>query len=335
MVKMGLGANMQKLQDRSELNNNKRHTQFRFDLNNYSLIEGAYRNLGDPDDLNARFDFELDSGDIDDSKPFPDNIFQLYEYPNTFAPKFFYPIVFMTHLECSSSRFCVLNIKKIKEKRKELRKLIFIDPAVLDLRDYHYYVNESAMIGLIESTLREHEFISLDYPVDFARDENESLEFVEKSYENNMRWKDNLHYICCIQSRHNDYDDFVLQYERLRPIFANKKKILGIGGACSHTKRPNEFTDKVFNYLSEHASEIYWVHFYGIKTPLISAYIDRLQMYAPLRISFDSTQYQFLADSSLYHEGFGMLPIGSKTKPLYLKIYLKQLMKSVKTQIIW
>jgi hypothetical protein len=142
--------------------------------------------------------------------------------------------------------------------------------------------------------LKAHEYISIDYPIEVNPTKRE--EFLKKSIKNNFLYADNLHYICCIQIEHMDFDTFLYRYNELKDIFENKKKILGIG--CLHNKLPNEFSDKVIHHLIKNASHLYWIHFYGISLALVKAYLPILQTKG-VRVSFDSTKYKFAANDKI------------------------------------
>ena len=111
-----------------------------------------------------------------------------------------------------------------------MKKIIYIDPSVHELKNSAEYSKISLLHELANGKLRENEWISIDYPCDM----NEAYTdlFIEKSIKNNIKYRDNTHYICTIQFRFMDIKDFVRQFEYLEEQIDFTKKIIGIGNLC-------------------------------------------------------------------------------------------------------
>ncbi len=249
-----------------------------------------------------------------------------------FGFKKMYPIMYMTHINEPLSRFCVLNIKEINNTAKEQKKVIFIDPGVADLQkpeNNGEYPNLDKLHKLAQGDLQPHEYISIDYPCDYDPSQEDML--IKKSVDNNFKYKDNPQYICCIQSKLGDADDFIYRFRELEPIFAGQKKIVGIGAACSHTLNPNDYTNTVFKFLAKNVSKLYWVHFYGIGMTLMKEYFPMLQN-AGMKVSYDSTKYRFAVTEDLKHR-YGLIA-NNDSAPLYFYSYIEQLLKTP-LAVIW
>jgi hypothetical protein len=149
-------------------------------------------------------------------------------------------------------------------------------------------------------------------------------EFILKSIQNNERYANNKQYICTIQSKFYNSKDFKYQFEYLEPIFIKKKKIVGIGNLC-RIMNPNIFTDRIFNYLQEKASECYWIHFYGLSLKLIKHYLPQLDKIT--QISVDSTKWTKACNSTIKSK-FG-LNCNTKNRPLFFFEYIKTIEKYI------
>lgn len=128
------------------------------------------------------------------------------------SKKGLFSLIFMTDITTDASNYCLLSIKKYNDKRKEKKKLFFIDPGVYELVKTNEYSHITELHELVPN-LKENEYISIDYPCDM--NPKYTKEFIEKSYQNNVRYASNLHYICTIQMHFGSGDVSVLRLIRV------------------------------------------------------------------------------------------------------------------------
>ena len=194
---------------------------------------------------------------------------------------------FFTDITTNASNFCLLNIKKYYDPRKESKKIVFVDPGVYELKKHREYSQIELLQQLAQGELKENEYLSIDYPCDMNLQYAD--EFIAKSIENNLRYAENPQYICTIQFRFQDFDSFRENWEHLECWVNFPQKIIGIGNLC-RIMYPNEFTNDVFEYIISHTSKGQQIHFYGLSLRLIKTYIPLLER-AGLVITLDSTKW--------------------------------------------
>jgi len=208
-------------------------------------------------------------------------------------------MIYMTDLQTTASNYCLLKIREYHKPRSQ-KKLFFIDPGVYHLKTQNEYPLINELHNLANGNLQSNEYLSIDYPADMlemrpniSSEEKRSLakEFVEKSIVNNWRYKDNLHYLCTIQSYWMVQRDFEERIKELEPIYAYKKKIVALGNIC-RIMNPCKYLDFVFDYLLRNKEKFYWIHVYGMSKAAIKHYMIKLQLYAPeIILSADSTKW--------------------------------------------
>jgi hypothetical protein len=216
-------------------------------------------------------------------------------------------IFFMTDISTDASHYCLLNIKKYDDKRKDTKQIIFVDPGVMELKKMDEYKYVEKLHWLANNNLKSNEYISIDYPCDMVdihkpKEEYERLcnLFLQRSIDNNFKYKDNPQYICTVQSLFMDYKDFEFRMKELEPIYAYKKKIVGLGNLCrlmlnsrrSGFAAEKSYFQKVIDYLIRNKEKFYWVHIYGMSKLAMKAFIPLLQDYAPnIILSVDNTKW--------------------------------------------
>lgn len=208
-------------------------------------------------------------------------------------------LLFFTDITTQISSLCMLNIKLFNNKSKSDKDIIFIDPSVYELKKNIEYSNIVKMKELLDKNmLKQNEYISIDYPCDM--NEQYSELFIEKSFNNNIRYKNNLHYICTIQFKMLDFDDFKVQFNRLKDVINISGKVIGIGNLCrllrisenpkTKSYKNYVFCEKLFKFIEENILKDKWIHFYGISVQIIERYIQRL-LDLGYKISIDSTKF--------------------------------------------
>ncbi|MHA1768145.1 MAG: hypothetical protein ACTSVK_18000 [Promethearchaeota archaeon] len=225
-------------------------------------------------------------------------------------------MIFFTDIQTEISSYCLLHIGKYDSVLKKDKKIIFVDPGVHSLLKYPEYPQIERLHYLADGHLQSNEYISIDYPGDMFPERME--EFIERTYNNNKKYADNLQYINTIQfhlsnvqglshsiigltsalGHISDFQSFKKEFERNSEFFINKRKILGIGNLC-RIFTPNSLTDRIFHYiiqqhkgnsLFKNERRIYWVHIYGMAKSLIKKYVPLME-YAGMKVSVDSTKW--------------------------------------------
>jgi hypothetical protein len=223
-------------------------------------------------------------------------------------------LIFFTDISTNISKYCLLNIKALNDKRRNTKTMFFIDPGVYELAKpknlNHEYSNFSLLHSLARS-LKENEYLSIDYPCDmvarfnwdtyfnndYERVEPNKIEedyyiterLIQKSYFNNIIYANVPNYITTIQSAFESWISFEFEAEKLRSVWDQPhKRVIGIGNMCRIMKT-NAFTDKVYNYIAENMKGK-WVHIYGMPMKQIIKYVPILQK-AGIVVSCDSTKW--------------------------------------------
>ena len=152
---------------------------------------------------------------------------------------------------------------------------------------------------LAQGQLSSNEYMGIDYPSDM----NPSMEqsFIQRSLENNQKYQNNPNYICGVQYKWLAYPDFEVQMKKLEPIYAGKKKIVGLGNLCrllvarpkmSPSSDEYKYFKKVIEYIIRNKEKFYWIHIYGMSLYAIKSFIPLLQSYAPnIILSADNTKW--------------------------------------------
>lgn len=235
---------------------------------------------------------------------------------------------FFTDITTNCSRYCLCNIKKIEDKRLKDKKEVFIDPSVYELRDRNEYSNIEQLHYLAQSKLPEKYAISIDYPSDMNFDSEN--QFIEKTNANNFRYADNAQYICTIQSKFQNIEDWKNQFELLKPIFYNKQKILAIGNLCriryfTKSNHSYDFMNEIVNTIEEHASGIKQLHIYGLSFNGLRKFGKRLDNC--VQFSIDSTKWTRAITKEL------KLKFGASAKKNARDIFFLEYIKQIQEQI--
>ena len=183
-------------------------------------------------------------------------------------------------------KYLLVKIKHYKPIYKEMYDYVIIDPGVYQLKKQNEYDDIDKLHYLANGHLAPNEFITIDYPCDMNVKESDL--FIRKSIENNIKYADNPQYICTIQSKFKDFEDFKYRFEELKPIFYNKNKMVGIGNIC-RIIYDDIFAFKTMKYLYNNMDGIYWLHIFGMGLRLIRKYLYLFENY---NISIDSTKWK-------------------------------------------
>lgn len=213
-------------------------------------------------------------------------------------------IIFFTRfVQKNLSKFRMRNIKKRKHTN-DFYNILFIDPCVYELKERSEY-SKIDELHKKANNLKQNEFISIDYPNDMNVDKSEL--FIEKTIENNYRYRNNSQYISTIQSKFMKFSSFTAEANHLAR-FTNfqKKKIIGVGNLCriynigkgksNSSKQKLDYLNSVFDFLNKYIQDngIKWIHLYGIG-------IELIRIFANLNcqtISIDNTKWTRSQDSA-------------------------------------
>jgi len=232
-------------------------------------------------------------------------------------------MIFFTDINTDISKYCLLNIKSYKNKKKLNKKICYIDPSVMELRNSSEFSNIEFMRDLIEKEqLLENEYISIDYPCDMNKDLTKL--FIRKSRENNFRYASNLKYICTIQFQFNNFKSFKNQTEKLRSVWELPGKIIGIGNMC-RIMTPTSFTNNVFRYIRNNMKG-HQIHFYGLALRVIKSSHFKSLLNFGFNISVDSTKWT-RAVTREFKKDHGVA-CRKDTRNLYFLEYMKELRKA-------
>jgi len=239
-------------------------------------------------------------------------------------------------------------VKKYHDKRKPQKKLVLVDPGVHALMKLPEYPQIELLHQLAsgEVPLQSNEWVSIDYPGDMFPDR--MAEFIERTYQNNIKYQLNPKYICTVQFHlsncatpsaswagvaHGDLTDFAsfkFNLDRVLPIFKQTpQKILGIGNIC-RIMYPNKLLDRMIGYIVKiHRTQqkFKWVHLYGLSLRNIRKYVPVLE-YAGIRVSVDSTKWTRACNTEL-KRNYGLKCI-KKTRDLYFTTYMESIKMMVK-----
>lgn len=195
-------------------------------------------------------------------------------------------LTFYTDITTSFSNYCLLNVKKYNDVRKNKKVFNRIDPSVYELKDSEEYSNIDFLHELIsDNLLLENEDISIDYPCDMNLKYSEL--FINKTNENIKKYYNKEKYIISLQYLFHNFDSFVEQFNKNKQYMLSNK-IIGFGNLCRIMKC-DEYTDKVFNYIFNNIQENSKLHFYGLSMRLIKKYVPKL--IEKFDISIDSTKW--------------------------------------------
>lgn len=75
-------------------------------------------------------------------------------------------MIFYTDIQTKASNYCLLNIKRYDDLRKDNKKIIFVDPDVMSLRTNSEYPLIDKLLWLANGNLKPNEYLGLDMPGD-------------------------------------------------------------------------------------------------------------------------------------------------------------------------
>ena len=165
-------------------------------------------------------------------------------------------------------------------------KEIFIDPGVYDLVNQPYYSWEKWIdIGLFLDGLPENCYFSADYPCDMNLEYTE--QFLLKSWDNAVLYGGHPQYIVTVQSKFNDYWDFIHWFDLYNDL-SIESGIIGLGNFC-RIHHLTEFMKHSLDYAFKHCKHPR-IHVYGLGLKIIP-YANKLAKRFEIELSVDSTKW--------------------------------------------
>jgi hypothetical protein len=204
-------------------------------------------------------------------------------------------------------------MEKLKQQLKDLKEKLKTEE---DIRiEVKILRKISKLKKEINLTKRKHKL-----PANYIYDCNT---FIQKSYYNNVLYADNSRYICTIQFEKESFHSFKVETKRLKKIWKNPNKVIGIGNMC-RIFNTNEFSDKLYRWIIKYMPNRR-IHIYGMSLKHIKKYVPLLEA-AYIEVSTDSTKWTRAVTKEL-KEKHG-LNCNSKTRDLYFETYIKEIEKA-------
>ena len=244
-------------------------------------------------------------------------------------------MIFFTDVQTTNSNYCLLNIKKYHLIPKLNKQIYFIDPSVLELKTNIEFSKIDLLHKIASSKPKYNEYITIDYPCDMNIKYSDL--FIKKSIENNLKYKNNSHYICTIQSKFMNTTDFIYQFDYLKDKINFSNKIIGIGNTCrilKVNKKTLPFLSIIKEKLINEIKEINWIHFFGLAYQVIDYLIKDLhKSNNKCIISMDSTKWTQAVDYHLkWMYGF---QCKKSNRNLYFLYYVHKIMRNHQLPIIY
>jgi len=182
------------------------------------------------------------------------------------------------------------NFIKMTDNSKSNYEEIMIDPGVYDLKDSDHFSWEGSIdIKEFLDSLKPNEFFSFDYPGDM----NPKLRdhFLERSWDNAIRYCYHPQYIVAVQYPFNNYWWFTYWFDKYREL-PHTSGILGIGNLCKQ-RGCNEFVKHALDYIILNLPlDVETIHIYGPNKTIIK-YIQKLENLGKVKFSIDSRKWEY------------------------------------------
>lgn len=246
---------------------------------------------------------------------------------------------FFTDIQTNISQYNLLNIKYYNKIDNFHKKIYFIDPSVLELKNNWEYSHIKELHKIASNRPKLNEFISIDYPPDMNLELSQL--FIKKSILNNIKYKKNSHYICTIQYNFKDFSSFVYNYEYLNDKIDFSQKIIGFGNLCrilrlkgKNNQDNYKYYKQIKEYLIPKLKNLKWIHFYGLSYQAIGFLINELQKAnKQCIISIDSTKWTKAIDITLkWKLGF---QCNKQNRDIYFLYYINKIKSKFKVPVIY
>lgn len=183
--------------------------------------------------------------------------------------------------------YLLIKIKDyLKLKSFDRWKEIFIDPGVYDLTKSDKYSWEGKInIKEFLDSLPDNHYFTFDYPCDM--NEKYTDLFLQKSWDNALKYHKHHQYITTVQFRLNNYWSFVEWFD-LYNALPIKSGILGLGNLCRF-RTLNQYLKHTLDYAFSCCNHPK-IHIYGLCLRAIP-YTFNLAKRFNIKLSIDSTKW--------------------------------------------
>ena len=193
---------------------------------------------------------------------------------------------------------------------------VFIDPCVYELTKSNEYswINKIDIEKFLNSLHAGH-FFSLDYPCDM--NVKYTKLFLNKSWNNAIKYCKFSQYIITVQSEFNDYNSFISWFDRYNTLEI-KSGILGLGNMC----RILYFTDYIRDTLTYafKNTKTKRIHIYGLGMRIIP-FAYNLALKYNIELTIDSTKWTRAVNKELkWKYGYNAK---QKDRQIFFDMYLK------------
>jgi hypothetical protein len=163
---------------------------------------------------------------------------------------------------------------------------VFIDPGVYELIKSDKYSWEDTLdIREFLDSLPKNHYFAADYPCDMNLQYTDR--FLDKSWNNAIRYCNHPQYIVTVQSQFNNYWWFVQWFDKYNKLNI-ESGILGLGNSC-RIHQLTEFIKHSLDYAFKHCNHPR-IHIYGLAMKIIP-YAYNLAKRFNIKLSMDSTKW--------------------------------------------
>jgi len=195
-------------------------------------------------------------------------------------------------------------------------KEVFIDPGVWELKKQQSYSWEKDIniIDFINSLPKNHYF-SVDYPCNM--NVKYTNHFIQKSWDNALKYHNYPNYIVTVQSKFNNYRSFMDWFDKYNKLNI-KSGIMGLGNLC-RIQGLTKFMKYSLMYAFLHCNHPR-IHIYGLTIRVIP-FASRLANKFNIELSIDSTNWTRACSVKL-KEKYN-INCTTKTRQIFFNEYLK------------
>lgn len=197
-------------------------------------------------------------------------------------------------------------------------KEIFVDPGVYELTKSDSYSWEGLIdIGEFLDMLPDNCYFSADYPCDM--NPKFTHKFLEKSWNNAIRYCGHKQYIVTVQSEFNNYWSFTQWFDKYNDLFI-ESGIMGLGNIC-RIFFLTEYIKMTLAYAFKNCKHPR-IHIYGLGMRIIP-YACKLAEKYDIKLSMDSTKWTRACNSELkWSEGYNCKKVNRQK---FFDVYLETL----------
>lgn len=203
-------------------------------------------------------------------------------------------------------------------KDKDRWKEILVDPGVYDLTKGPTFKWEDKIdVDEFLETLPANHYFSWDYPPDMNLDHTEH--FLERTWENALKYHAHPQYIVTVQCRFQDFPDFKKRFDQYNALDI-ESEFLGIGNMCRYP-RMNLYLKNVLLYAFKNLKHPR-LHIYGLCLSALPTAFELAEKY-DIDFSTDSTKWTRAVTNELKYK-YG-LNAKRDTRQIFFDAYLERI----------